>query len=216
MRNLFFTALFLVALFSFSGCKPGNNDQDLKTKDSLQLIQVIFDTDANNEVDDQHALAYLMLNDTTFNILGVTVNATQNGGNIDNHYKEAERVINICGKKGKFPLLKGANGNFDNIVQDLSNPEFDGHMAVNFIISEAKKERASELVLIPVGKLTNIALALKKAPEIAQKIRIVWLGSNYPEPGEYNQDNDIPAMNYILDQLIDLNNMVVIVSTNFE
>ena len=28
--------------------------------------------------------------------------------------------------------------------------------------------------------------------------RIVWLGSNYPRPGEYNQDNDIPSMNYIL------------------
>jgi hypothetical protein len=31
-------------------------------------------------------------------------------------------------------------------------------------------------------------------------VRIVWLGSNYPDPGEYNLVNDIPSMNYILDQ----------------
>ncbi|MEZ4826809.1 MAG: hypothetical protein R3C61_11045 [Bacteroidia bacterium] len=33
-------------------------------------IPVIFDTDANNELDDQHALAYLLSNADVFNILG--------------------------------------------------------------------------------------------------------------------------------------------------
>jgi len=46
--------------------------------------------------------------------------------------------------------------------------------------------------------LTNVALALKKDPSISNNIRLVWLGSNYPEPGEYNLENDIPAMNYLL------------------
>jgi inosine-uridine nucleoside N-ribohydrolase len=50
-----------------------------------------------------------------------------------------------------------------------------------------------------VGKLTNIALALAKEPSIIPKVRIVWLGSNYPEPGEYNQVNDEPSLNYILE-----------------
>jgi hypothetical protein len=31
----------------------------------------------------------------------------------------------------------------------------------------------------------------------------VWLGSNYPAPGEYNQDNDEPALSYILDTAVD-------------
>jgi purine nucleosidase len=51
---------------------------------------------------------------------------------------------------------------------------------------------------LPIGKLTNIALALAKEPKLSEKVKIVWLGSNYPEPGEYNQENDVPAMNYIL------------------
>ncbi len=60
------------------------------------------------------------------------------------------------------------------------------------------KEREQKLVLLPVGKLTNIALALKKEPAIADRVRVVWLGSNYPEPGEYNLDNDTVSMNYVL------------------
>ncbi len=162
-------------------------------------IPVIFDTDANNELDDQHALAYLLLNDSSFHVLGVTVNATRSGGEIDEHMKEANRVVDLVGWRGKVPVIKGANGNFTEIMDHLDNPEFDGFEAVNFIISEAKKKRKEALVLLPVGKLTNVALALKKEPAIARRIRVVWLGSNYPDPGEYNQENDIASMNYVLE-----------------
>ena len=54
-------------------------------------------------------------------------------------------------------------------------------------------------MLIPIGKLTNIALALKKEPALASRVRIVWLGSNYPDPGEYNLENDEGALQFILD-----------------
>ena len=37
-------------------------------------------------------------------------------------------------------------------------------------------------MLLPIGKLTNIALACGRDPSIAKKVRIVWLGSNYPGP----------------------------------
>lgn len=161
-------------------------------------IPVIFDTDANNELDDQHALAYLLLNDKTFNVLGITTNATYNGGEIDEHIKEAQRVVDLVDWKDKIRVIKGANGNFEEIRDKLKQEEFDGSEAVNFIIQEAMKKRKEPLVLLPVGKLTNVALALEKEPSIAKNIRIVWLGANYPDPGEYNLDNDIASMNYIL------------------
>jgi purine nucleosidase len=40
------------------------------------IHHVIFDTDANNEIDDQHALAYLLFSGDVFAVEGVTVNAT--------------------------------------------------------------------------------------------------------------------------------------------
>jgi purine nucleosidase len=70
--------------------------------------------------------------------------------------------------------------------------------AVNFIIERAHATAGSKLVLLPIGKLTNVALALVKDPSIASKVRIVWLGSNYPDKGEYNQENDLDAVRYVL------------------
>ncbi|CAE7251354.1 rihA [Symbiodinium microadriaticum] len=169
---------------------------EIASDDKLPLI---IDTDANNELDDQHALAYLFFNQDLFDIVGVTVNTTSSGGNIDKQVAEAVRVMKLCDVYESIPMLPGADDSFSKIAPNLEESAYDGHEAVEFIIRESQKKRESKLILLPIGKLTNIALALKKAPEIAQNIRIIWLGSNYPEPGEHNLVNDIPAMNFILD-----------------
>ena len=186
--------LILIACTALTGC----NNQPAGNQASDNRIPVIIDTDANNELDDQHALAYLMLNDETFHTIGVTVNATRNGGEIGEHVKEAERIVHLCGLEETVPVIKGANGAFPEISAHVGEPGFDGHEAVDFIIEEAFKSRDRTLVVLPVGKLTNVALALQKEPSIAGRIRVVWLGSNYPDPGEYNLDNDTASMNYVL------------------
>ncbi len=192
MKNTILLLSLLISLGLLNSCNSSSSNH------SESGIPVIFDTDANNELDDQHALAYLLLNDQTFNVLGITTNATYNGGEIDEHMKEAQRVVDLVGWKDKVAVIKGANGNFSEIREHLDDEVFDGSEAVDFIIREAMKKRKEPLVLLPVGKLTNVALALEKEPSIAKKIRIVWLGSNYPDPGEYNLENDTASMNYIL------------------
>lgn len=166
-------------------------------------IRVILDTDANNELDDQHAIAYLLFNGQVFDVEGITVNRTRAGGDVHQHYAEARRVVELCGLKERIKVYRGADGSFDAIRPRLAKRDFDGDEAVNFIIQRANAPDQRRLVLLPVGKLTNIALALAKDPDIASKVRIVWLGSNYPEPGEYNQVNDEPSLNYILDTGVD-------------
>ena len=182
--------LVIITLFFSLSMMSCNSDND--------KIPVIFDTDANNELDDQHALAYLLFNGETFNVKGVTVNATFNGGDIEGHYKEAERVMELCNAPEEIPLLRGANGNFNEIQNQVDQSDFDGSDAVNFIIEQANNQKGERLVVLAVGKLTNVALAVKKDPSITSKINLVWLGSNYPKPGEYNQDNDTTSMNYLL------------------
>lgn len=161
-------------------------------------IRVIIDSDANNELDDQHAIAYALFSGDVFDVEGVTVNRTRSGGPVAKHREEAERVVKLCGLDKKIKVYTGADGDFDQIKNDVGKPGFDGCEAVDFIIEQAKADPSRKLVLVSVGKLTNIALALKKEPSIASRIRIVWLGSNYPEPGEYNQDNDLASVNYVL------------------
>ena len=164
-----------------------------------QRIRVLMDSDANNEMDDQYAIAYLLLNGTVFDVDAITVNRTRGGGGIEEHAKEAERIVTLAGLRGKVPVFRGASGSFDEIKDHVNEAQFDGAAAVNEIIGRAHAKDSRRLLLLPVGKLTNIALALKKDPSIAPKVRIVWLGSNYPEPGEYNQDNDEPSVQYVMD-----------------
>ena len=162
-------------------------------------IRVLLDTDANNELDDQHAIAYMLFSGDRFDVDGITVNRTRGGGGIDEQMAEAVRVVRLAGLHGRIPVLKGADGPFAQIAPHVSGDRFDGSDAVRFIIERAHAARGGRLVLLPVGKLTNVALALKKDPSVAAKVRVVWLGSNYPDPGEYNQENDEPALQYVLD-----------------
>ena len=194
--------IILIPVFLLmTNCKTGNSKkEEVNIKEPLRL-PVIMDTDANNELDDQHAIAYMLLNSDVFDVWGITVNATRNGGDIDQHYQEAIRVIKLSGVKD-IPVLKGANASFSAIRPTINNNSFDGKSAVDFIINSAREIEGSKLILMPIGKLTNIALALSRAPDIKDKVRIVWLGSNYPEPGEYNQDNDTTALNYILNTAV--------------
>lgn len=166
-------------------------------------LPIILDTDANNELDDQHALAYLFFNEETFDIKGITVNTTYNGGEIDQHYDEAKRIADLCDVSGKYPILKGANGNFDELKAQVQSETLDGKTAVDFIIEQAHKTIKEKLIVAAIGKLTNVALAIERDPSIKKHIKLVWLGSNYPEPGEYNQENDISSLNYLLEQDLD-------------
>ena len=56
--------------------------------------------------------------------------------------------------------------------------------AVDFIVQTLRAEPAGTVTLCPLGPLTNIAMALRKAPDIARRIaRIVLMGGAYFEVG---------------------------------
>ena len=102
-------------------------------------IDVIFDTDANNEIDDQHAIAYLLLSDEVFNTLGLTTNTTRNGGDIKLQTLEARRVTFLVGHP-ETPIYEGADGSFEDILPKVGEKEFDGQVAVDFIINKYKED----------------------------------------------------------------------------
>ncbi len=194
----FILGFFTFQMIAFISCNVKEKKVEITNLEAEKKVRVIFDTDANNELDDQFALIYLLSNGQTFDLEGVTVNATRSGGDIERQYDEAKRIMQLGLSFEKIPLLKGANGSFAEIQSQVKSGNFDGQNAVDFIVDQANSENPNELILLAVGKLTNVALALDKDPSIASKVRVVWLGSNYPKPGEYNQDNDTVSMNYVL------------------
>jgi len=206
MKRIVFL-LTMVALMA--SCTTSQKKQEKESPSGSKKIKILIDTDANNELDDQHALAYAFLNSDVFEVVGVTVNNTINGEGINGHYNEALRIIRLFNLEEEIPLKKGAVGMYEEIKQQVAENDYDGKEAVDFIVEEARKARGEKLILLPIGKLTNIALALKVAPEIKEKVRVVWLGSNYPGAGEYNLENDTTSVNPVIESGVEFDMVTV-------
>jgi purine nucleosidase len=194
--------IIIIILASCEVKKEGNSNQDTLATEQIATtdkIRLLIDTDANNELDDQHALAYALFSGDVFDVVGITVNDTYNGNGIEKQYAEALRVAKLCDAFPEVPVIAGAEGSYREIISFIDQEEYDGRAAVNFIIAQAQESTPEDpLILLPIGKLTNVALALAKAPEIKDRIKVVWLGSNYPKPGEYNLDNDTTSFNPVV------------------
>lgn len=168
---------------------------------------IVLDTDANNELDDQHAIAYLMWNGDQWTVDGLTTNATFNGGPIAEHTAEAKRVLHFVDMPN-VPVYDGATGTLEEILPHIKEPQYDGKAAVDFILQ--RSHQADPFIIIAVGKLTNVALALAVDPTLAQRARLVWLGSNWPyNTREYNEAGDPPSVNYVLDSEIPMDIVTV-------
>ncbi|MBX2898951.1 MAG: hypothetical protein KF775_04850, partial [Cyclobacteriaceae bacterium] len=61
-------------------------------KEPAPKIRVVFDTDTNNELDDQHALAYLLFNQEIFKIEAITINTTSSGESVEIDHPNPEET----------------------------------------------------------------------------------------------------------------------------
>ncbi len=79
--------------------------------------------------------------------------------------------------------VHGRTGLDGPVLPEPQMPLQPGH-AVDFIVETLLSEPAGSITLATLGPLTNIALALNRAPEIAMKVKqIVMMGGGYFEQG---------------------------------
>lgn len=161
-------------------------------------IKVILDTDADNEIDDQYAIAYL-LKSNKVNVLGITavpyynhkVSSAEEG--MIKSYNETKKVISLCDLEGETPLV------FEGSRQFLTNEQdYIPSPACDFIIQEALKCTESEpLYVLAIGALTNVASAIIKNPAITKLIHVVFLGGTALHmqglASEFNMSEDVLA-----------------------
>nr|WP_208383724.1 nucleoside hydrolase [Modestobacter marinus] len=71
--------------------------------------------------------------------------------------------------------------------------------AADVIVAEARREDPLPLFLVCAGPLTNVAQALRQAPEIAQRLTLVWVGGALDGGAfEYNRETDAQAAREVL------------------
>ena len=141
-----------------------------------EKINVILDTDPDSECDDQFALAYLLKNQDKFNIEAITV-APHNHSNRNEKIEETtERSYNEILKICNWLNFETKNKVFKGSTDYISNGYKENNDAVDKIIEIATKNKKT--YILAIGIITNVAVAIKKAPEIIKNIEIIWIGGN--------------------------------------
>lgn len=157
--------------------------------------KIIIDTDPGQ--DDAVAILLALASPSDIDVLGITAVA----GNVPLHLTEKNARI-VCELAGKpdtrvfagcsAPMLQplvtaehvhGKTGLDGPQLDDPTMPLESQH-AVDFIIETLRNEPSGTVTLCPLGPLTNIAMAFRKAPDIVERVQeIVLMGGAYFEVG---------------------------------
>lgn len=157
--------------------------------------KIIIDTDPGQ--DDAVAILLALASPEEIELLGITAVA----GNVPLELtaKNARKVCEVAGRADvkvfagcDRPLahtlvtaehVHGKTGLDGPDLPEPAMPLQDQH-GVEFIIETLRAEPSGTVTLCPLGPLTNIATALQKAPDIAEKVQeIVLMGGAYFEVG---------------------------------
>jgi purine nucleosidase len=156
-------------------------------------VPIIFDTDIGDDIDDALALA-LILQSPELDLRAVTTVVDDTETRTRLAWKELKlygRTDVPRGTGAPEPLLDPARNTrarqFEVLTSADEFPAAARKPAPQLIV-ETLMNSSGKITLVPVGPLTNIALALKTEPRIKDKIeRIVLMGGAFfPPRAEYN------------------------------
>ena len=170
------------------------NPCDLIPISDEKKIRVIIDTDAACEADDPFAIAQAIMSPKLI-VKGILAEHFNEAGSTKRSYDEIKTVLEAM--EIELPVFMGQKGPLE-IDSELSP-------AGKFIIEEANRPDEKPLYIMCQGAITNVAMALRAAPEIKDKITIIWIGTHgiqnigKPVPfREFNSGNDVKAANEVL------------------
>ncbi len=162
-------------------------------------VRVILDTDAACEADDPFAIAHALMSPK----LLVKAVIAEHFAQEHSMERSFEAIHRLTRAMELSPLtLRGQQG---PLGQDEAISE-----GVRFIIEEARREDSHPLAVLCLGALTNVACALRRAPDIAERLRVVSIGGRSfdeadPFHGrEFNFGNDVDAANMVLQSSVPL------------
>lgn len=160
-------------------------------------VRVIIDTDCACEADDPFAVAHALLT-KKFDIKAINAaNFAHEDGSVQKSYDAINKLLDAMELTGQVPVLKGAH-------PMKAEDDYEENEASDFIIEEALKDDPRPLFVAVQGAITNVAIAVRKRPEIAKKIVCIWIGgAPYPKGGwEFNLINDVVAARIIMESEI--------------
>ena len=171
-------------------------------------VRMALDTDTYNEIDDQFALVYALLSPERLSVEAIYAAPFHNsrsagpGDGMEKSYEEILRLLDFLGRSADGFAMRGSTEYLGLERQPQDNA------AVRDMIDRALASPADDpLYVVAIGAITNVASALLLAPEIIEKIVVVWLGGhhlNWSHTREFNLAQDVPAAQVVLDSGVPL------------
>jgi len=168
-------------------------------------IDVVLDTDAYNEIDDQFAISYMLRKTQKFNIKGICAAPFLNSKSVsakdgmNKSYDEILKLLNLLGKQEfKCLTFKGSENYLSNETTPINSP------AADFMASLADNySPENPLYIVAIGAITNVASAILKNPKMKERCVVIWLGGHATHmpfaASEFNMRQDIAAARVIFD-----------------
>lgn len=198
-RNIFLIFLFLIS------CSIAASAQKMIGEGTvIPRMRVIVDNDFSGDPDGLFQLAHLLLSPSV-DIRAVIGSHLKPGDGFDNSKTQAQNaaakakeLLRIMDVKSNIPVIAGSDIGMSNDSTPVKSE------AAKFIIQEASRTDTKQPLYVLCGAgLTEIASALLTAPQIADKLTVIWIGGpeytdlatpppNFSNP-EYNTAIDIFA-----------------------
>ena len=177
-----------------------NREQYLKNLSVPEgKIDVVLDTDAYNEIDDQFAIGYMLRNTQKFNIKGICAAPFLNGNStcasdgMEKSYNEIRKLLSLAEMSHlENSVFKGS----EEFLKDEKTAVRSE--AADFIAALADDYSPEKpLYIVAIGAITNVASALLKNPKMTENCVVVWLGGHGVHmplaASEFNMKQDIAA-----------------------
>ncbi len=171
-------------------------------------LPIIIDSDTFNEIDDQYAITWAMLNEQRLDLKALHAAPFYNAMFDNNHFRVETAAK---GMELSFDEMHRLMGRMPNI-----NPPAIYRGSTRFLWEDESKSEASDAALnlielahksettlqvLSIGAPTNIANALLIDPSIIKKIHIIWLGGhafNWIHTEEFNLMQDMYSSRVLL------------------
>ena len=164
------------------------------------MIDVVLDTDAYNEVDDQFAISYMLKSKERLNTKAIYAAPFFNGNSVspkdgmEKSYNEIFKILSLAGEK--FDVFRGS----EKYLDDENTPVISS--AAEDLVQRAKNYSPEKpLYVVAIGAITNIASAILLNPDIIENIVVVWLGGHglhYHDTKEFNMYQDVAAARVVM------------------
>jgi len=179
------------------------NEQFIKNlSQPTKKIDVVLDTDAYNEVDDQFAISYMLCYRDRLNIKGFCAAPFFNQlstSPADGMHKSYNELFNLIKLAGENDLLDKIYRGSEKYLPDENTPVESE--AADFMANLANEySPENPLYIVAIGAITNVASAILKNPAMKENTVIVWLGghgTHMPDTAEFNMVQDIAAARII-------------------